>query len=96
MVSLPFTHDYCKVICLLFHIIADKKSYEEHNGVSFERINPLLCPRLSIGLFASVVGVSLWHGVWLLNLEDDTGAGIRKETWAFISTIIYAFVLHES
>ena len=81
------------VICLLFYIIADKKSYEEHNGVSLKELTIVSEMSLTIGLFALVVGVFL-GGVWANESWGRYWSWDPKETWAFISTIIYAFVLH--
>jgi cytochrome c-type biogenesis protein CcsB len=81
------------VICLLFYIVADKKYYEEHKDVSLKELTIVSEMSLTIGLFALVVGVFL-GGVWANESWGRYWSWDPKETWAFISTIIYAFVLH--
>ncbi|WP_188618022.1 c-type cytochrome biogenesis protein CcsB [Cloacibacterium rupense] len=81
------------VISLFFYIISDKKSYQTHNGTTLKELTIVSEMSLTIGLLALVIGVFL-GGVWANESWGRYWSWDPKETWAFISTIVYAFVLH--
>lgn len=81
------------VICLLFYIISDKKSFEQHNDITLKELTIVSEMSLTIGLFALTVGNFL-GGIWANESWGRYWSWDPKETWAFISIIVYAFVLH--
>lgn len=81
------------VISLFFYIISDKKSFEIHNGTTLKELTIVSEMSLTIGLFALTVGNFL-GGIWANESWGRYWSWDPKETWAFISIMVYAFVLH--
>lgn len=81
------------MICLLFYIMADKKSYKLHNDRTIKELTIVSEMSLTIGLYALTVGTFL-GGIWANESWGRYWSWDPKETWAFVSVIVYAFVLH--
>lgn len=81
------------IICLVFYIISDKKSFETHNDISLRELTVVSEMSLTIGLFTLTVGNFL-GGIWANESWGRYWSWDPKETWAFISIMVYAFVLH--
>ncbi|WP_447950726.1 cytochrome c biogenesis protein CcsA [Chryseobacterium koreense] len=81
------------VITLVFYIIADKKLYKIHHDITIKELTIVSEMSLFIGLFALTVGNFL-GGIWANESWGRYWSWDPKETWAFISIIVYAFVLH--
>lgn len=81
------------VITLVFYIISDKKLYRFHNDTTLRELTIVSEMSLTIGLYALVVGNFL-GGIWANESWGRYWSWDPKETWAFISIIVYAFVLH--
>ncbi|QCX53653.1 c-type cytochrome biogenesis protein CcsB [Elizabethkingia sp. JS20170427COW] len=81
------------VITLLFYIISGVKTFKKHNDKTIKELTIVSEMSLSIGLFALTVGNFL-GGVWANESWGRYWSWDPKETWAFISIIVYAFVLH--
>ncbi len=81
------------VISLVFYIISDKKLFKLHNDTTLKELAIVSEMSLTIGLFALVVGNFL-GGIWANESWGRYWSWDPKETWAFISIMVYAFVLH--
>ncbi|UOE39331.1 cytochrome c biogenesis protein [Chryseobacterium oryzae] len=81
------------VISLVFYIIADKKLFKLHNDTTLKELAIVSEMSTTIGLFALTVGTFL-GGIWANESWGRYWSWDPKETWAFISVMIYAFVLH--
>ncbi|PQA92512.1 cytochrome c-type biogenesis protein CcsB [Chryseobacterium piscicola] len=81
------------VISLVFYIISDKKLFKTHNDSTLKELAIVAEMSTTIGLFALTVGMFL-GGIWANESWGRYWSWDPKETWAFISVIIYAFVLH--
>lgn len=81
------------VITLMFFIISNKKSYKFHHDTTIKELTIVSEMSLTLGLFALVVGNFL-GGIWANESWGRYWSWDPKETWAFISIMIYAFVLH--
>ncbi|UOE40024.1 cytochrome c biogenesis protein CcsA [Chryseobacterium suipulveris] len=81
------------VITLVFYIISNKQLYKVHNDITLKELTIVSEMSLTIGLFALTVGNFL-GGIWANESWGRYWSWDPKETWAFISIIIYAFVLH--
>ncbi|MPN14204.1 Cytochrome c biogenesis protein CcsA [bioreactor metagenome] len=81
------------MITLVFYIIADKKLYKIHHDITIKELTIVSEMSLFIGLFALTVGNFL-GGIWANESWGRYWSWDPKETWAFISIIVYAFVLH--
>ena len=80
------------VISLFFYIISSKKTFDKHDHNTIKELTIVSEMSLTIGLFALTVGNFL--GVWANESWGRYWSWDPKETWAFISIIVYAFVLH--
>lgn len=80
-------------ICLLFYSVANKKQYKLHNNTTIQELTIVSEMSLTIGLYALTVGTFL-GGIWANESWGRYWSWDPKETWAFISIMIYAFVLH--
>lgn len=81
------------IISLFFYIISDKISFEKHNDTTLKELSIVSEMSLTVGLFALTVGNFL-GGIWANESWGRYWSWDPKETWAFISIIVYAFVLH--
>ncbi len=81
------------VITLVFYIISDKKAYHFHHDTTLKELTIVSEMALTIGLFALTVGNFL-GGIWANESWGRYWSWDPKETWAFISIMVYAFVLH--
>lgn len=81
------------VITLVFYIASDKKLYKIHHDSTVKELSIVSEMSLTIGLFALTVGVFL-GGIWANESWGRYWSWDPKETWAFISVMVYAFVLH--
>jgi len=81
------------VICLLFYIFTNKKQYKIHYNSTIKELSIVSEMSLHIGLFALTVGTFM-GGIWANESWGRYWSWDPKETWAFISVMVYAFVLH--
>ncbi|WP_144281627.1 cytochrome c biogenesis protein CcsA [Chryseobacterium echinoideorum] len=81
------------VISLIFYIITDKNQFKLHNDSTLKELAIVSEMSLTIGLFALTVGNFL-GGIWANESWGRYWSWDPKETWAFISIMVYAFVLH--
>lgn len=81
------------LICLAFYILADKKLFKLHNDTTIKELTIVSEMSLTIGLYALTVGTFL-GGIWANESWGRYWSWDPKETWAFISVMVYAFVLH--
>lgn len=81
------------VISLVFYIISDKNAFKIHNDSTLKELAIVSEMSLTIGLFALTVGNFL-GGIWANESWGRYWSWDPKETWAFISIMVYAFVLH--
>jgi cytochrome c-type biogenesis protein CcsB len=81
------------VITLVFYIISDKNLYKIHHDSTLKELTIVSEMSLTIGLFALTVGNFL-GGIWANESWGRYWSWDPKETWAFISIMVYAFVLH--
>jgi len=81
------------VISLVFYIISQKETYKIHHDTTLKELAIVSEMSLTIGLFALTVGNFL-GGIWANESWGRYWSWDPKETWAFISIMVYAFVLH--
>ncbi|AZA54835.1 cytochrome c biogenesis protein CcsA [Chryseobacterium sp. G0201] len=81
------------VINLVFYIISSKETYKVHHDTTLKELVIVSEMSLTIGLFALTVGNFL-GGIWANESWGRYWSWDPKETWAFISIMVYAFVLH--
>ncbi|SEF56407.1 cytochrome c-type biogenesis protein CcsB [Halpernia humi] len=81
------------VITLIFYIISNKKLYDFHHDTTLKELTIVSEMSLTVGLFALTVGTFL-GGIWANESWGRYWSWDPKETWAFISVIVYAFVMH--
>ncbi|KQR94672.1 cytochrome C biogenesis protein CcsB [Chryseobacterium sp. Leaf180] len=81
------------VISLVFYIITDKTSFKIHNDSTLKELAIISEMSTTIGLYALTVGTFL-GGIWANESWGRYWSWDPKETWAFISVMVYAFVLH--
>lgn len=81
------------IIVLMFYIFANKRIFKIHNDTTIKELTIVSEMSLTIGLYALVVGTFL-GGIWANESWGRYWSWDPKETWAFISVMIYAFVLH--
>ncbi|RKS98093.1 cytochrome c biogenesis protein CcsA [Chryseobacterium defluvii] len=81
------------VISLVFYIISNKSTYKLHHDTTLKELAIVSEMSLTIGLFALTVGNFL-GGIWANESWGRYWSWDPKETWAFISIMVYAFVLH--
>jgi len=81
------------VISLIFYIISNKGTYKIHHDTTLKELAIVSEMSLTIGLFALTVGNFL-GGIWANESWGRYWSWDPKETWAFISIMVYAFVLH--
>ena len=81
------------MISLIFYIIANKDTFKKHNDTTLKELAIVSEMSLNIGLLALTIGNFL-GGIWANESWGRYWSWDPKETWAFISIIIYAFVIH--
>ncbi|WP_313214692.1 cytochrome c biogenesis protein CcsA [Soonwooa sp.] len=81
------------VISLIFYIIASTRVFKKHNDTTLKELAIVSEMSLSIGLVALTVG-NFMGGIWANESWGRYWSWDPKETWAFISIMVYAFVLH--
>lgn len=81
------------VISLVFYIISNKETYKIHHDTTLKELVIVSEMSLTIGLFALTIGNFL-GGIWANESWGRYWSWDPKETWAFISIMVYAFVLH--
>ncbi|MCA6066290.1 cytochrome c biogenesis protein CcsA [Chryseobacterium sp. RG1] len=81
------------VLSLVFYIISNKETYKIHHDTTLKELVIVSEMSLTIGLFALTVGNFL-GGIWANESWGRYWSWDPKETWAFISIMVYAFVLH--
>lgn len=81
------------VISLVFYIISNKETHKIHHDTTLKELAIVSEMSLTIGLFALTVGNFL-GGIWANESWGRYWSWDPKETWAFISIMVYAFVLH--
>ena len=81
------------VLSLVFYIISKKETYKIHHDTTLKELVIVSEMSLTIGLFALTVGNFL-GGIWANESWGRYWSWDPKETWAFISIMVYAFVLH--
>ncbi len=81
------------MICLIFYILARKKDFKAHNDRSLKELTIVSEMSLTIGLYALTIGTFM-GGIWANESWGRYWSWDPKETWAFISVMVYAFVLH--
>ncbi|MDN3607829.1 c-type cytochrome biogenesis protein CcsB [Kaistella yonginensis] len=81
------------IIVLFFYIFSNKKIFKIHNDKTIKELTIVSEMSLTIGLYALTVGTFL-GGIWANESWGRYWSWDPKETWAFISVMIYAFVLH--
>lgn len=81
------------IIVLMFYIFSNKKIFKIHNDTTIKELTIVSEMALTIGLYALTVGTFL-GGIWANESWGRYWSWDPKETWAFISVMVYAFVLH--
>lgn len=81
------------VICLLFYMITSKKLFQKHDKGSIKELSIVSEMSLLIGLFALTLGTFI-GGIWANESWGRYWSWDPKETWAFISVMVYALVVH--
>ena len=81
------------MIVLFFYIFANKTIYKIHHDSTIKELTIVSEMSLTIGLYFLTVGTFL-GGIWANESWGRYWSWDPKETWAFISIMIYAFVLH--
>ncbi|WP_292011106.1 cytochrome c biogenesis protein CcsA [Chryseobacterium sp.] len=81
------------VICLVFYIISGKDMHKIHHDTTLKELTIVSEMSLTIGLYALTVGNFL-GGIWANESWGRYWSWDPKETWAFISIMVYAFVVH--
>lgn len=81
------------MISLIFYIIADKETFRIQNNTTLKELAIVSEMSLNIGLLALTIGNFL-GGIWANESWGRYWSWDPKETWAFISIMIYAFVIH--
>ncbi|WP_312418802.1 cytochrome c biogenesis protein CcsA [Epilithonimonas sp.] len=81
------------MISLIFYVIANKETFKKHNDTTLKELVIVSEMSLNIGLLALTIGNYL-GGIWANESWGRYWSWDPKETWAFISIMIYAFVIH--
>lgn len=81
------------IITLFFYILSNKETYKIHHDTTIKELTVVSEMSLTIGLYALTVGTFL-GGIWANESWGRYWSWDPKETWAFISVMVYAFVLH--
>ncbi|QOW09731.1 cytochrome C biogenesis protein CcsB [Kaistella flava (ex Peng et al. 2021)] len=81
------------IITLFFYIFSNKAIYKIHHDTTIKELTIVSEMSLTIGLYALTVGTFM-GGIWANESWGRYWSWDPKETWAFISVMVYAFVLH--
>ncbi|MCG2792670.1 MAG: cytochrome c biogenesis protein CcsA [Weeksellaceae bacterium] len=81
------------MISLIFYILANKNTFQKHNDTTLKELAIVSEMSLNIGLLALTIGNFL-GGIWANESWGRYWSWDPKETWAFISIMVYAFVIH--
>ncbi len=81
------------MISLIFYVISNKETFKRHNDTTLKELAIVSEMSLNIGLLALTIGNFL-GGIWANESWGRYWSWDPKETWAFISIMIYAFVIH--
>ncbi len=81
------------MISLIFYVIANKQTFDQHNDTTLKELAIVSEMSLNIGLLALTIGNFL-GGIWANESWGRYWSWDPKETWAFISIMVYAFVIH--
>ncbi len=81
------------MISLIFYIVANRDTFKRHNDTTLKELAIVSEMSLNIGLLALTIGNFL-GGIWANESWGRYWSWDPKETWAFISIMIYAFVIH--
>ncbi len=81
------------MISLIFYVIANKETFNRHNDTTLKELAIVSEMSLNIGLLALTIGNFL-GGIWANESWGRYWSWDPKETWAFISIMVYAFVIH--
>lgn len=81
------------MISLIFYVISNKETFKKHNDTTLKELAIVSEMSLNIGLLALTIGNFL-GGIWANESWGRYWSWDPKETWAFISIMIYAFVIH--
>ncbi|WP_374444941.1 c-type cytochrome biogenesis protein CcsB [Epilithonimonas sp.] len=81
------------MISLIFYVISNKDTFRKHNDTTLKELAIVSEMSLNIGLLALTVGNFL-GGIWANESWGRYWSWDPKETWAFISIMVYAFVIH--
>lgn len=89
----PFTLGFLLgIICLILNVLQTESNYKELN-IQISRLAKINEMILTIGIFLLAIGTFL-GGVWANESWGRYWSWDPKETWALISVMVYAFVLH--
>lgn len=80
-------------IVLSFYILANKRTFKAHNNKTVRELTVVSEMSLEIGVIALTIGNFL-GGIWANESWGRYWSWDPKETWAFISIILYSFVIH--
>ena len=81
------------IFTLIFYIIANQKWFDIHHDSTIKELAIVSEMSMSVGLYALTVGTFL-GGIWANESWGRYWSWDPKETWAFISVMVYAFILH--
>jgi len=81
------------IITLFFYILSNKIIFKKHNDKTIKELTIVSEMSLTIGILSLTVGNFL-GGIWANESWGRYWSWDPKETWSFISIIVYAFVLH--
>lgn len=81
------------IITLTFYILSGKNTYIKHHDTTVKELTIVSEMSLQIGLVALTIGNFL-GGIWANESWGRYWSWDPKETWAFISIMVYAIVLH--
>lgn len=81
------------IISLLFYVFSGKQVFKKHENSTIKELTIVSEMSLTIGLYALTIGTFM-GGIWANESWGRYWSWDPKETWAFISVMVYAFVLH--
>lgn len=74
-------------------MIFTKKSNQEQTNLTLSELTIIIEMTLTVGLFMLTIGTFL-GGVWANESWGRYWGWDAKETWAFVSVLVYSFILH--
>ena len=89
----PFTVNFILGVLIMFFFIARTRKNGERLTHSIERLNKINEIIMTTGVFLLAIGTFL-GGIWANESWGRYWSWDPKETWALISTLIYAMILH--